>query len=208
MGRAANGRSGQEATPDAVWAFRHDLRRFLRRTSAAPTTTEDIVVDVYPVMWRGLVDDEPPDPAVLRSWLFGTAVRMLANHHRYEQPTRPSDLALSDAAWSRLAGLDDADRLAVLTRILVTSVAHALGTDRDALHLDRPLNTLGLDSLMLVGIQTEMNVMLATDLSLTGPLGTDSIREVAIDLDRRVRDKLATTSNCGTRVPPLPTDPR
>lgn len=119
---------------------------------------------------------------------------MLANDHRCERPTSPSDRALSDPAWSRLAGLDDADRLAVLTRIVVTSFAHALGTDRDAPDLDRSLDALGLDSLMLVGIQTEVNVMLGTDLSMTGRLGTDSIREVAIDLDLHVRNRLAAVT--------------
>jgi acyl carrier protein len=119
-----------------------------------------------------------------------TAVQVLANRYRCERRTQPSDPGLSDTGWWRLAGLDDADRLAVLTRIVVTSVARALGTDRDTLDPDHPLDTLGLDSLLLVGILTEVNVMLGTDLSFTDLLGADSIREIAIDLDQQVHDEL------------------
>ena len=106
------------------------------------------------------------------------------------QDERPGR-ALSDVAWSRLAGLDDAGRLAVVTRIVVASCAGVLGIRRDAVDVDRPLDALGFDRRMLVGVHAEVGVMLGTDLPSPDLLGPRTIREVAADLDLQVGDGLA-----------------
>ena len=81
--------------------------------------------------------------------------------------------------------------MSVTTRIVVTAFADALGTDRDALSLDRPLASLGVDPTTLATIQHGVNATLGTDLPLTDLLATASIRTIATDLDRRVRDRLS-----------------
>jgi hypothetical protein len=110
---------------------------------------------------------------------------------RCERQARASGRIPPDDARWLLAGLGAAGRLAAITRIVATAFADALGTDRDALSLDRPLASLRVDPTTLAEIQHGVNATLGTDLPLTDLLATASIRTIATDLDRLVRDRLS-----------------
>lgn len=78
--------------------FRSLLGYALRRV-ADPSAAADVVADTFLVAWRRL-DDVPAEPEC-RLWLYGTARRVLANHHRSER--RRSELAAKYAATLRTA---------------------------------------------------------------------------------------------------------
>ncbi len=59
------------------------LLGYAARRVADPTVAADIVAEVFTVAWRRL-DEVPPDGEA-RLWLYGTARRVLANHHRSER---------------------------------------------------------------------------------------------------------------------------
>lgn len=54
------------------------VRTYLRRRGADASAADDLVADVFLVVWRRL-DDVPADPL---PWLLGVARRVLANHRR------------------------------------------------------------------------------------------------------------------------------
>src|SRR5271170_5429625 len=96
----------------------------LRRTD--PARADDIVAEVFVVAWRRL-EDVPAEP---RAWLFGVAMRVLANERRraarqhaaldrLEPPAASADPAEGPAFGSRpvqeaLRTLSDTDREALL----------------------------------------------------------------------------------------------
>lgn len=59
------------------------LLGYAARRVADPTVAADIVAEVFTVAWRRL--DEVPLDGEARLWLYGTARRVLANHHRSER---------------------------------------------------------------------------------------------------------------------------
>ena len=63
----------------SLYALRPQIHAFVRRRGADRWTAEDIVNDMYLVVWRR-IDDIPPDNA--RAWLFGAARKLVANAHR------------------------------------------------------------------------------------------------------------------------------
>jgi RNA polymerase sigma-70 factor, ECF subfamily len=59
------------------------VRAYARRRLTSDALADDVVSDVFLVVWRRL-DDVPPEP---RPWLYGIARRALANRRRGEHRT-------------------------------------------------------------------------------------------------------------------------
>ena len=64
-------------------AHASSVRAYARRRLTSEALADDVVSDVFLVVWRRL-DDVPPEP---RPWLYGIARRALANRRRGERRT-------------------------------------------------------------------------------------------------------------------------
>jgi len=73
----AEERAGFRALYEAEFAF---VWRSLSRLGALPSDLEDMAHDVFLVAWRRMSEYDATRP--VRPWLFGIAVRVLANHRR------------------------------------------------------------------------------------------------------------------------------
>lgn len=82
--------SPEERFERIVAEARLPLLAYARRRVQDPADAADVVAETYLVAWRRL--DDVPDGDSARSWLFGVARRVLANHHRGERRR----LALAD----------------------------------------------------------------------------------------------------------------
>jgi NAD(P)-dependent dehydrogenase (short-subunit alcohol dehydrogenase family)/acyl carrier protein len=91
------------------------------------------------------------------------------------------------ALRAAIAALPLDDRIDTLATLVANELALVLGTSADDLDIDRSLHTLGLDSLMLVEVQTRLNMALGAELSLMGLLSRDTIRDVASSIDDAIR---------------------
>lgn len=142
------------------------LWRFVRRRCASPQEADDLTAEVFAIAWRRRLD-LPPDDEV-RLWLFGTARRVLANHHRggrrrerlhlrlaAQPPPAPSAGHTREAGlWAALAALSDDDRELLLLRawdeLPVTDIATLLGCTPNAaslrLHKARARLSAALDA--------------------------------------------------------------
>jgi RNA polymerase sigma factor (sigma-70 family) len=124
----------------------------LRRTGT-PEDAADVAAEVFLVAWRRL--DDVPDGEETRLWLYGTARRVLANHHRgarrrsalrdvlaaelrdavaHDPP--PSDTGPLRAAWQRLRP-EDRDVLGLVTweGLSTDELANVLGCSGGAAKL-------------------------------------------------------------------------
>jgi RNA polymerase sigma-70 factor (ECF subfamily) len=102
---------------------------YLLRRGTPPTDIDDIVADVYVVVWRRFVDVPRDDPL---PWLIGVARNVLRNHQR----TRLRD----DALLRRLRSEPPRDQAAVdATSNDIAAIRHALADlsepDRELLQL-------------------------------------------------------------------------
>ncbi|SNT52684.1 RNA polymerase, sigma subunit, ECF family [Actinomadura meyerae] len=80
-------------------AHRAQILGYAMRRTADPQDAADVLAETFLTAWRRL-DDVPPDGRA-RLWLYGTARRVLANHHRGER--RRSALAADLGARLRTA---------------------------------------------------------------------------------------------------------
>ncbi|MFD9907150.1 beta-ketoacyl reductase, partial [Streptomyces sp. NPDC059063] len=78
-----------------------------------------------------------------------------------------------------LLAADPADRHRLLESYLHVEIARALGLPREQLDVDQPLNGVGLDSLVAVGVKNQIEVDLGMSLPLADALEGSSLREVA-----------------------------
>jgi NAD(P)-dependent dehydrogenase (short-subunit alcohol dehydrogenase family)/acyl carrier protein len=112
------------------------------------------------------VVDEPP--AILRGLARPSLPRASA-----APPAGPSLPA-------RLAELSDDERRGVLTKLVQEEVAAVLGLRGAAqVPADRPINELGLDSLMALDVRSRLTALLGIKVSLTHLLGAASAAELA-----------------------------
>jgi RNA polymerase sigma-70 factor (ECF subfamily) len=130
------------------------LLRTLRRLGAHPRDIEDLAHDVLCTMFRRLPDFDRSRP--VRPWLYGIAVRVVADYRRRAAHTReglPGDVDPMSAAPGPDADLEAAQQRALVLNALDTLsdeqravlVAHDLdGTPIPELVdvLEAPLNTL------------------------------------------------------------------
>ncbi|MFD9944753.1 RNA polymerase sigma factor [Nonomuraea sp. NPDC059023] len=122
---------------------------YVRRRTGRPDDTADVIADTFTTAWRRLAD--VPEGEGARLWLYATARRTLANHHRTTlrrsalTQRLQQELALyADAppdplpqgAWEAFARLSDDDRellsLAGWEELGSDDIAKVLGCSRVA----------------------------------------------------------------------------
>jgi RNA polymerase sigma-70 factor, ECF subfamily len=112
--------SGQP--PDFPTLYRSEFSyvwKTLRRLGAPPQDLEDLVHDLFVVVHRHLSDFDPDRP--LRPWLFGIAVRVVADFRRSPRSTRErlgESAEPVDQAPSPHERLEGAEARAVLMKAL------------------------------------------------------------------------------------------
>ncbi|GLW94910.1 RNA polymerase sigma factor [Actinokineospora globicatena] len=114
------------------WLYREhhgEVHRYVARRLARAADVDDVVAEVFTVMWRR-INDVPVAPEAL-PWLYGVARRVLANEFRRleRRATVVDDAALDEAVES-----DHADD--VLDRLVAIAAFATLGADdREVLRL-------------------------------------------------------------------------
>lgn len=150
------------STADRERAFRSvytevypDLLRFVQRRTA-PDQAEDVVAEVFLVVWRRL-EDLPRLAGETRAWIFGVARNVLLNAHRSERRRDALGIRLADPtlqpppeagtdgvisrvdltqAWRWLSARDqEAIALAVFDELTSAQAAHVLGISPVAFRL-------------------------------------------------------------------------
>lgn len=150
------------STADRDGAFRSvytevypDLLRFVQRRTA-PAQAEDVVAEVFLVVWRRL-EDLPRSAGETRAWIFGVARNVLLNAHRSERRRDALGIRLADPtlqpppeagtdrvisrvdltqAWRWLSARDqEAIALAVFEDLTSAQAAHVLGISPVAFRL-------------------------------------------------------------------------
>ncbi|WP_433227496.1 type I polyketide synthase [Actinomadura formosensis] len=94
-----------------------------------------------------------------------------------ETPARPGGLTADD-----LFAADPADRQGLLESYLHGAIARALEMKPEQLDADQPLNEIGLDSLVGVGMKSQVEVELGISLPLAAALEGSSVRQLAAQM--------------------------
>jgi len=125
------------------------LRAYVSRRVPNPADAEDVVVEIFSVVWRRR-DDLPTAPSDRRMWLYGVARLTVVNHHRstsrfdrlnvrlaaQASPTpvvfEVDEIADTSVAMEALALLGESDkeliRLAVWEEFSHAEIAKVIGT--------------------------------------------------------------------------------
>lgn len=80
---------------------------YARRRTATAEEAHDVVSDTFLAAWRRL--DDVPDGERARLWLYGTARRVLANHHRGSRRQRRLVIKLQTEAAGRVRSVEPTD---------------------------------------------------------------------------------------------------
>jgi NAD(P)-dependent dehydrogenase (short-subunit alcohol dehydrogenase family)/acyl carrier protein len=128
------------------------------------------VLGVWDIDWTAWALAEPQAAG------SGRAVEIV-RQERSSQGTAPGALG------QRLATLADGERRQALADLVADTLVAVLGEGTSRPGPDESLANLGLDSLMLVELQTGLNQALGAELSLMGLLDSQTLGEVAARLD-------------------------
>lgn len=141
------------------------------------------------VDWAGFQADRGWRPASLpptpferqRLWLDRTAGP--AQAIRVKAPVSPAPSAPSPTYAQRLLAAPAAERADLAAYLVRRMVASVLGgANPDALDSADPLNRLGLDSLMALGLRNEMASEFGVDVSLARLTGDESLNSLAAEV--------------------------
>jgi acyl transferase domain-containing protein/NAD(P)-dependent dehydrogenase (short-subunit alcohol dehydrogenase family)/acyl carrier protein len=102
------------------------------------------------------------------------------------------DHSARDLLVEELAKVDPLDRLELLAGLIVEVIASVLKSDAAGVPVDRPINQLGVDSLMATEIQSLLDSKLGISISILELIGDTTIRKLAA---------LAETQLCGNATP-------
>jgi acyl transferase domain-containing protein/NAD(P)-dependent dehydrogenase (short-subunit alcohol dehydrogenase family)/acyl carrier protein len=97
----------------------------------------------------------------------------------------PADAAVRERLRAELAALPAPERFGVLAALIVEVIAGELQTTAESISIDRPINELGVDSLMGTEIQLVLESDLGIAVSVLELLGDTSIRTIT---DRTLKD--------------------
>lgn len=118
---SSDDRHRRERLEQVFDAHEGQLRAYATRRLESRADVEDVVSETFAIAWRRL-DDLPDEPL---PWLYGTARRVIANHHRGTRRRTALAQAAADAVRTRgdgdetgileaLAALSEPDREALL----------------------------------------------------------------------------------------------
>jgi acyl carrier protein len=89
------------------------------------------------------------------------------------------------------------DRHRLVEEFIQTELANVLQLDRDALPLDQPLSTVGLDSLMALELKNKVEVALVINLPIVSLIQGPSITQLATELTARLEASHAAELETG-----------
>jgi acyl transferase domain-containing protein/NADP-dependent 3-hydroxy acid dehydrogenase YdfG/acyl carrier protein len=92
--------------------------------------------------------------------------------------TNPADAAVRERIRAELAAIPAQERFEVLSALIAEVIANELQSTADAIAIDRPINELGVDSLMATEIQLLLESKLAVAVSVLELLGDATIRKL------------------------------
>ena len=95
----------------------------------------------------------------------------------------------SGAALASLLALPAEERPAALQGFIRGELATVLQLDPDELPIDRPLNTVGLDSLMALELKNKVEVGLSVNLPIVSLIQGPTIEELSVELLRRIDER-------------------
>jgi acyl carrier protein len=102
--------------------------------------------------------------------------------------------------------IDPAERTAFLEEYLRKEVARVLGASPEKLDVDRPFNTLGIDSLTAVELKNQIEADLAVSIPVVGFLQGPSVRDLALEMAAQLASASATAP-VPDRIVPRQTPP-
>lgn len=88
-----------------------------------------------------------------------------------------------------LAPLSDEERMDMMVNYLKTKIAKVLSVPPGKLEDDKPLNSLGLDSLMAIELKNSVETSLGTQLAIATLLKGPSIRDLAVNMLEQLLDE-------------------
>jgi acyl carrier protein len=92
----------------------------------------------------------------------------------------------ADGHLARLRALPEDQRIDAIAELVIDALTAVLGMEQGAIEPDTPLDTLGLDSLMLLELQTHLNRTIGAELTLMNLLGLATTAEIAAAIARSI----------------------
>lgn len=137
------------------------------------------------VLSKGLIRNAPAFGVVLikswADWARFEAIGSSAPRFRtlVESDTDVKDSGIRDQLVAELAPLNAGDRADLMGQLIQQIVASVLKSDAESIELDRPINELGIDSLMATEIQALFESNLGLTISVLELIGDTTIRSLA-----------------------------
>ncbi|HGY55104.1 MAG TPA: SDR family NAD(P)-dependent oxidoreductase, partial [Caldithrix abyssi] len=129
---------------------------------------------VTPVTWSELLDPYPMDGI--------PPLYLLFKDEKVERADKGAVGGKKSITKEQLAGLNAEERVMLVAEFLQNQIAKVVGTSPAKLELDRPLNTLGLDSLMAIELKNSVEASVDATLPIATLLKGPAIRELAADI--------------------------
>ncbi|MGC4941644.1 RNA polymerase sigma factor [Kribbella sp. DT2] len=96
-------------------AYRAQILGYLVRRTDTPEAAADLLAETFVIAWRRL--DDIPGDALARSWLYGVARRVLANHRRGEGRRHALTHRLRDELTLTLPAQEDSRTLQLFRQL-------------------------------------------------------------------------------------------
>jgi len=118
---------------DELWS---DLRAYLRRRTANGADADDLLAEVFVVVWRRI--DDVPAGADARPWIFGIARNLVRGYHRSrDRRSTVAERLMSELVARPASSPADPARTAELNRLAITlrAMEHLDDDDRELIAL-------------------------------------------------------------------------
>lgn len=118
-----------------------------------------------------------------------------------EADIAPADSGIRDQLIAELAPLSPGDQADLMAQLIQQIVAAVLKSEPDSIDLDRPINELGIDSLMATEIQILFESNLGLAISVLELIGDTTIRSLAMSSLESLEADLETGNSTGVQQP-------
>ena len=117
------------------------------------------------------------------------------------------DNGMKQQLLAELSGLSAVDQVDLMSQLIVEIVASVLKSESDSISVDRPINEMGIDSLMATEIQVLFETKLGISVSVLELIGDATIRSLAVSTIDGLQEELATSKPADKQDEP-PAQPR
>ena len=116
------------------------------------------------------------------------------------------DSGMRDQLIQELAPLAPADRVELMSQLIAQIVSSVLKADPESVALDRPINELGIDSLMATEIQVLFESKLGIAISVLELIGDTTIRSLSASTVESMQDDMAGATTAAIAPEPAATE--